>query len=400
MKIEKIRRDFPILKNEDIIYFDNACQSLRPQTVIDAINEYYQNYSACEGRSMHKFGEKVTRKCKESREIVAKFIGAKKKEEIIFTRNATEGINLVAKSLKMKEGEGVLLSDKEHNSNLIPWQIKARKEKLFLRILHSCDDNTFDLNKFEQIVSGENIKFISIVHTSNLDGVSNPIADIIKISHKYGALVLIDCAQSASHQKINVKKLNVDFAVFSGHKMLGPSGIGFLYGKYDLLKEMDPFMVGGDTVEFSTYDDFKLLPPPNKFEAGLQNYAGIIGLTEAIKYLQKVGFKNIIKQEAKINKIITDELLQIPGIEIIGPKDYRKRGGIVSFTVKNMDNHQVALMLDSVKNIMVRSGQFCVHSWFNDRKIKNAVRVSLSFYNTEKEAYILAESLNKIIKLK
>ncbi len=402
MKIEKIRKDFPILNaregGEPIIYFDNACQSLRPQSVIEAMDDYYRKYSACEGRSIHKFGEKVTRKCEESRKIIAKFIGAKKEEEIIFTRNTTEGINLVAKSLKLQKGDVIILSDKEHNSNLIPWQIKSEEESISLIISPSREDNTFDLEKFKLLMN-EKVKLVSVVHTSNLDGVSNPIKEIIEIAHNYGAKVLVDGAQSASHQKINVAKLDVDFMAFSGHKMLGPSGTGFLYGKYDLLKKLNPFIVGGDTVEYSTYDKHQLLLPPKKFEAGLQDYAGIIGLAEAVKYLQKIGFKKIAKQEAVLNKFITKEIINLPGLKIIGPQDYNKRGGIVSFFVEELDTHQIAVMLDSTNNIMVRSGQFCVHSWFANRQIKNAVRVSLAFYNTLEEAQIFVENLKKIIKL-
>ena len=402
MKIEKIRKDFPIFNikenSQPVIYFDSACQSLRPQSVIDAINDYYQKFSACEGRSVHKFGEKVTRKCEESRRIIAKFIKAKKEEEIIFTRNTTEGINLVAQSLELQAGDIVALTDKEHNSNLVPWQIKADKENISLLTLPSRADNTFDFEKFEELMN-EKVKLVSIVHTSNLDGVTNPIKKIIKIAHKYGAKVLIDGAQSAAHQKINVLDLDVDFMAFSGHKMLGPSGIGFLYGKYDLLKKLKPFIVGGDTVEYSTYDKHQMLLPPKKFEAGLQDYAGIIGLAEAIKYLKKVGFKKIIKQEIALNKFITEEIINLPGLKIIGPQDYRKRGGIISFFIEGIDTHQIALMLDSSANVMVRSGQFCVHSWFADRQIKNAVRISLAFYNTIEEAQILVKSLKKIIKL-
>lgn len=402
MKIEKIRKDFPVLDikegGQSIIYFDNACQSLRPQSVIKAMDDYYRKYSACEGRSVHKFGEKVTRKCEESRKIISKFIGAKKEEEIIFTRNTTEGINLVAKSLKMQKGDIVVLSDKEHNSNLIPWQIKARDEKISLSISSSHSDNTFDLEKFKSLMN-KRVKLVSIAHISNLDGVTNPIKEIIDIAHSYGAKVLVDGAQSASHQKINVANLNVDFMAFSGHKMLGPSGTGFLYGKYNLLKKLNPFIVGGDTVEYSTYDKHELMLPPKKFEAGLQNYAGIIGLAEAVKYLQKISLKKIAKQESVLNKFITEELINLPKLKIIGPQDYSKRGGIISFFIEGLDAHQIAVMLDSSGNTMVRSGQFCVHSWFADRQIKNAVRVSLSFYNTLEESQLFVENLKKIIKL-
>ncbi len=405
MNVEKIRQDFPLLqtklKGRPIIYFDNACQALRPWSVINAINDYYQKYSACSGRSIHKLGETVTEKCEEARKIMAKFIGARKKEEIIFTRNTTEGINIIAKSLDLKPNDIVLATDKEHNSNLIPWQILSKKEGIIHNVVASKKDNTFDLEKFKETMEDlqPRVKLVAMVFTSNLDGVNTPVEEVIKISHQHGAKVLLDAAQTVSHQKINVRQLDVDFLAFSGHKMLGPSGTGILYGKYQLLEELEPFLVGGETVEYSTYKEHKLLAPPEKFEAGLQDYAGIIGLGEAAKYLEKIGFKNIAKQEYILNKLITDELVKIPQIKIIGPLNPAERGGIISFYIEGMDSHQIALILDETANIMIRSGQHCVHSWFASRGIKNSARVSLSFYNTREEAQTFIENVKKIIKL-
>lgn len=402
MDIEKTRQDFPLLqiklKGKPIIYFDNACQALRPQPVINAINDYYQEYPACAGRSIHKLGEMVTKKCEEARKTIAKFIGAKRKEEIIFTRNTTEGINLIAQSLELKQGDIVLATDKEHNSNLIPWQILAQKTGITHKIIPSEEDNTFDLEKFKEMMN-DRVRLVSVVYTSNLDGVTIPVGEIVKIAHQYGASIMLDAAQAAPHHKINVVKLDVDFLAFSGHKMLGPSGIGVLYGKYQLLEKLEPFLVGGETVEYSTYENHKLLPSPEKFEAGLQNYAGIIGLGEAVKYLEKIGFKNIAEQEYKLNKFITDEMVKIPQIKIIGPLDPALRGGIISFYIKGMDSHQIALILDETANIMIRSGQHCVHSWFNSRGIESSARVSLYFYNTIEEAQVFVENLKKIVNL-
>ena len=402
MDINKIRQDFPLLQTKingkPIIYFDNACQALRPWQVINAINDYYQRYSACGGRSVHKLGELVTQKCDESRKIIADFIGAIKKEEIIFTRNTTEGINLVARSLEFKKGDIVLTTDKEHNSNLIPWQILVKKIGIIHQIIPSKPDNTFDLEKFTEMMT-EQVKLVSVVWTSNLDGATTPAREIISISHKKVTKVFIDASQTVSRQKIDVALLDCDFLAFSGHKMLGPSGTGVLYGKYHLLEELDPFLVGGETVEYSTYENHKLLPPPEKFEAGLQDFAGIIGLGEAVKYLQQIGFKNIALQELELNKFITEEISKILSLKIIGPLDPALRGGIISFYVEGMDSHQITLMLDEISNVMVRSGQHCVHSWFNHNQIKNSVRVSLYFYNTIEEAEIFIAALNKIVKL-
>lgn len=400
--INLIRKDFPLLQrkinNKPIIYFDNACQSLRPYSVADVVFDYYTDYSACGGRSMHTLATEVTQKCNSTRILVAKFLNTKRKEEIVFTRNTTEGINLIANSLGLKKGDVVLTSDKEHNSNLIPWQILSKKVGIVHKIILSNEDNSFNLEAFKKELN-KKVKLVSLMFTSNLDGMTNPVKEVIKLAHKNGSLVLLDAAQAVPHQKIDVKALDVDFLVFSGHKMLGPSGTGVLYGKYKLLEKLDPFMVGGETVSSSTYSSHEFLPPPEKFEAGLQDYAGIIGLGEAIKYLEKIGYGFIAKQEALLNKYVTEELLNIGGIEIIGSKDSSKRGGIISFYKNGVDSHQIALLLNQTANIMVRSGQHCVHSWFNAHNIKNSVRVSFSFYNTIEEAQDFIYQLKKILKI-
>jgi cysteine desulfurase/selenocysteine lyase len=395
------RSDFPIFSDQGKklpIYFDSACQSLRPNVVIDSMTDYYQNYPACAGRSMHSFASKVTQKCDESRVTVAKFINARKKEEVVFTRNTTEGINLVANSLDFKQGDIVITSDKEHNSNLIPWQILAKKRGIIHKIIPSLPDNTFDLVTFKKTISNS-VKLVSLGFTSNLDGVTIPAKEIINIAHKYSSLVLLDAAQTIPHKKIDVQELNVDFLAFSGHKMLGPSGMGVLYGKYRLLENLEPFMVGGDTVSSSTYTTHEFLAPPEKFEAGLQDYAGIIGLGEAAKYLMKIGFPEIEKIERKINTYLTKELLAIPNLKIIGPDDPDKRGGIVSFYIDGVDHHQLALILNQSANIMVRSGQHCVHSWFHHHNIKGTVRVSIYFYNTLDEAELFVREIKKIVRI-
>lgn len=395
--INKIMQDFALLaKNE--IYFDNACQTLRPKQVVDAMNEYYNEYPACGGRSMHHLASKVTKKCEEARSIIAKFINTKRKEEIIFTRNTTEGINLIAHSLKFKEGDIIITSDKEHNSNLIPWQVLVEKNGIEHKIIYSKVDNTFDLDEYKKLLNNK-VRLVSLGFTSNLDGVTIPAKQIIELAHKAGALVLLDCAQAVPHQKIDVQELDVDFLAFSGHKMLGPSGIGVLYGKYKLLEELAPFMVGGDTVSESTYTTHKFLPPPEKFEAGLQDYAGIIGLGEAVNYINNVGFKFIKEQELLLNKFITEELQNIPNLTIIGPSDPSLRSGIVSFYIPNKDSHQIALMLDETAKIMVRSGQHCVHSWFNYKNIVGSARASFYFYNTMEEAEVFVKELKKVVSI-
>ena len=402
MDIERIRQDFPLLqerrKGKPIVYFDNACQSLRPQLVIDAINSYYLKSSACMGRSMHYLATEVTRACDESRKTIAKFLNASRKEEIIFTRNTTEGINLVAHSMQFNKGDVILISDKEHNSNLLPWQQLVKKQGAILRITPSKSDNSFDLEAFEKLLS-EGVKLVAIGSTSNLDGLTIPMAAVIKKAHAAGAIVLLDAAQTVPHQNIDVKALNVDFLAFSGHKMLGPSGIGILYGKYALLERMEPFLVGGETVSSTTYEDGVFLPPPEKFEAGLQDYAGIIGLGAAVSYLQKIGFDSIQKQEHLLNAALTEGLRDTSGITLIGPQDPAPRGGIFSFYKQGTDSHQIALMLDQMANIEVRSGQHCVHSWFHAHKLAGSVRVSFYFYNTLDEIHIFLEKFHQIEKV-
>jgi len=395
--LNKIREDFKVLNGDKIVYFDNACMSLKPNQVVEAMNDYYYNFSACAGRSSHKLGDKVTKKVKESRKIITDFINAKSENEIIFTRNTTEGINLLANSFDFKKGDIVLITDKEHNSNLVPWLVLRDKIGIEVRICKSKEDNTFDLEKFSELVKG--VKLVSIVHTSNLDGITNPAEEIIKIAHKNNALVFLDCAQSIAHRKIDVKKMDVDFMAFSGHKMLGPTGTGIFYGKQKLLENLKPFLVGGDTVEFTTYDNYKMLPLPEKFEAGLQDYAGIIGLGEAVKYLKNIGLDKIQKREFEINKYITEELSKFQNIKIIGPKDASLRSGIIDFYIDGVDMHQFAIMLDNMANICIRSGQHCVHSWFENRKIKNSARISVYFYNTMQEAEKFVENLTKIMKI-
>lgn len=402
MDIQKIRQDFPLLNEKNhpksLVYFDNACQTLRPQAVIDAINRYYVEYPACGGRSMHRLAERVTQEVDLARKGIARLLNTNRKEEIVFTRNATEGINLVAHSLGLKRSDEVIISDKEHNSNLIPWQILRDRVGIKLKVIQSLPDNLFNLDEYKNNLTSCT-KLVAVGMTSNLDGTTSPSGEIIKCAHKNGSLVLLDAAQTIPHQKVDVRSLDVDFLAFSGHKMLGPSGTGILYGKYNLLERLAPFLVGGETVFSTTYHDHKFLPPPEKFEAGLQDYAGIIGLSAAADYLQKVSFSFIQQQEHLINEYITNEIGSIPRIKIIGPANANLRGGIVSFYLDGVDSHQIAIMLDQMESVLVRSGQHCVHSWFNSHNMNGSVRASFYFYNTLEEAQKFVACLQKITKV-
>ncbi len=389
MNAEKTRKDFPILKDGKVVYFDNACMSLKPVQVVQAMERYYYEFPGCAGRSMHKIGKRTEEEYAKSREKVAKFVNAKH-NEIIFTKNTTESINLLSHSIKLGKNDVVLTTDKEHNSNLVPWQ--GHKHE----VIKTNADGMFDMKNFENMLD-KNVKLVSVVHTSNIDGVTNPVKEICSMAHDVGANVILDCAQSAPHKEIDVRKLGADFIAFSGHKMLGPS-IGVLYGRKDLLEGLPPFMTGGDTVSKTTYRTADFLKPPEKFEAGLQNYAGAIGLAAAIDYLKGAGMKNIEKHETELNNYATKLISGIDGMSILGPSA-DKRGGVLSFNVKDMDFHQIALMLNEF-NIMVRSGQHCVHSWFDARGIKGSVRASLYLYNTKEEVDRFGDVMKKIAKMR
>ncbi|MFH1337411.1 MAG: aminotransferase class V-fold PLP-dependent enzyme [Nanoarchaeota archaeon] len=401
MDMEKLRQDFPAIQQEvkgkKPIYFDSACMALKPRQVIDAVVEYYEKYPGCGARGVHLFGQKVTEKHDECRKVTAKHFGVKEKE-IVFSKNATESLNLVYNSLDFNKGDIIITTDKEHNSNLVPAQIIAERKGLVHKTVKGKEDNTFDIEAFKNIVS-KDVKLVSVVHTSNLDGVTNPVREIIKIAHDAGALVMLDGAQSAPHKSINLKKIDADFFACSGHKMMGPTGMGILFGKEKLLDKLAPFIAGGETVEATTMSTHKFLKPPEKFEAGLQHYAGFGGLTEAIKYLDSVGMDNIEKHDIMLNKYATEKLFEIPGFSLIGPKDPSLRSGIISFNIGKMNSHDVALILDENAKIMVRSGQHCVHSWFNAHGIEGSCRASLYLYNTKEEIDIFVDILKKVQKL-
>ncbi|NYZ80048.1 cysteine desulfurase [Candidatus Micrarchaeota archaeon] len=386
------REDFKIL--ERVTYLDSACMSLKPKSVVAKMNEYYSDYPACGGRSHHKLAERVAKETDAARKNVQKLVGAKRPEEIIFTRNTTEAINLIANVFPLQKGDVVLTSDKEHNSNLLPWQLLSERRGVKHEIVST--DGDFAEN-FEKKIT-KNVKLVSLVHTSNVDGTTLPVEKVIKISHDYGAKVLLDAAQSAPHREINVRKLDVDFIAASGHKMLGPTGVGFLYGKYNELDVLPQFMVGGETVKNTTYETRVVEDLPLRFEAGLQDYAGIIGLGEAVNYLARVGMSKIERNDYELNKMITDTLVS-HGAEILGPKDAASRSSIASFNFKNKDAHQIAMLMDSIGNVELRSGMHCVHSWFNARKIKGSVRASTYLYNEKADAEKFAETLGKVLKI-
>lgn len=397
MDVTRIRRDFPLLTAESpLIYFDNACATLKPESVLAAMDAYNREFPTCGGRSINRLGERVTAEVQKAREQVRQFINAKQTEEIVFVRNTTEGLNLLAHTVALQPGDTILLTDKEHNSNLVPWQLAAARTGAVVQTVSTHEDGTFDLVAYQTALQSGSVKVVAMGLVSNLDGVAIPGAEVVRLAHEHDALVIFDAAQAAPHQSLDVQALGVDFLVFSGHKLCGPSGTGVVYGRHDLLATWPPFIAGGSTVASTTYTDHELLASPERFEGGTQDYAGIIGLGAAVEYISKLGLPAIAAHETALNQYATAALSELPEVTVIGP-DATQRGGIVSFYVGGIDIHQIAITLDRSSDVMVRSGQHCVHSWFTARNIYGSVRVSFYVYNTTTEIDQFVTGLRDVI---
>lgn len=371
--------DFPEL---DTVYLDSACMSLRPYQVIEKVKEYYNKYPACPGRSNHSLSSKANEELESARAKVASFIDADP-ENVVFTSGNTEGINIVANSFKTDK---VLISDREHNSNLIPWQEKD----LDIEVIDTKDG--FNLEKLRNEVGKGDL--VSVVHVSNLDGYELPVKEIVEISRKNGAYTLVDAAQSIPHQNFSVKQIKPDFVAFSGHKMMGPSGTGALYVSDRVKDKIEPSNMGGGAVKNSTYTSSESEEFPHNMEAGLPNMAGFIGLGAAVEYIQEIGIETIEKHEKKLTEMLRSGLESIENVEIVGKKGV----GVVSFRIEGIDSHQASLMLDQ-RDIAVRSGMHCLHSWFNDRDEKPSIRASLYIYNDEEDIEKILEAVRTISKL-
>ena len=399
-KPEEIRKDFPVLSrriNGKLpVYMDNACMTLKPAQVVDAMNRYYFEHPSCHKRAVHHFGKMTTEQFRKARCAVQAFIQAKQAEEIVFTRNTTESINIVAHGLRLQAGEAVLTSDLEHNSNLLPW-IALSSKGIKHHMFALTPDSPFSQEEFEKALTPE-VKLVSVFHTSHVTGQTLPVAEIIKTAHAHGALVLLDGAQSVGHQRIDVQNLDVDFLAFSFHKMLGPTGMGCLYAKKEHLRKMPPLLVGGETVEDVDYGAYLLSDTPAKFEAGLQNYAGAMGVSAALDYLKQIGMDNLQQHVTTLNETLTTELQQSDKVHILGPPAAALRAGIVNFTLNGMDSGELSLLLDQTDNIMTRSGIHCCHAWYKKYNKPPSLRVSLYAYNTIEEVRHLAETINNIIR--
>lgn len=372
------RKDFPLLREKDITYLDSACMSLRPEKVIETVEEYYREYPACPGRSNHSMSEKASEKLEEARKKVANFFGAEK-NRLIFTSGTTEGLNTVAKSFT---GDKVFISDGEHNSGLVPFQEQGYE----IEVLDT--EGGLDFEKLESEISEGDL--LSLVHVSNLDGKELDVERAAEIARENSAYIMVDAAQSAPHRPIDVSKFPVDFLAFSGHKILGPSGTGGLYVSERGQEKISPLKTGGGAVKSTTYSDAEYREFPHSFEAGLPNIAGFIGLGAAVDYLESIGMEKIHRHEQKLTEKLEKELEGLEKVRYVS-----KGSGVVSFWIKGMDSHQVALMMDE-EDVAVRSGMHCVHSWFDDREERPGVRASMHLYNDEEDVEKLVEEIEKL----
>lgn len=394
MDFEVLRQDFPLYSSEDkdLIYLDNACQTLRPRQVIDAMNEYYTDFPACGGRSVHRLATKVTIKVEEARDRVAEFIGCSDPTCIVFTKNCTESLNIVAKGFPFQKGDEVLTTDMEHNSNHVPWLQQREAIGLRHRFVPTPPSGLFDIERYKSMMSGK-IRMVSMVHTNNVTGATIPAKDVVEMAHERGALVMLDGAQSAPHRPIDVEDLDVDFFAFSAHKMLGPSGVGVLYGKKELLNDIHPVLGGGGSVGITDYEKVTFLPPPEKFEAGLMNYSGVLGTGAAVEYLGSIGMEAVYEHEVTLNDITTAGLLEIPSVTILEPQEPQHRDGILPFNIKGIASHDIAMIIDEVAKVEIRSGMHCMHPYFLSRGIDGCARASFYVYNTENECSRFVEAV-------
>jgi cysteine desulfurase/selenocysteine lyase len=357
--------------------------------------DYYESYPACAGRSVHKLATEVSLRCDAVRATVAEFFNAEDPSAIAFTKNATEGLNTVIFGMDMGKGDEVVTTDYEHNSVHVPILELVRTAGVRHRMVRSSEDGTFDLDRFEKTMS-KKVKLVAMCMTSNVTGYTLPAKEVVDIAHSYGARVLLDAAQAAPSRRIDVQALDVDYLAASAHKMCGPSGVGMLYVRGELGGGLRPRIFGGHGVTDTSADSFQLLPPPERFETGLQNYSGIVGTGAALQYISSIGLDQILEHEVSLNKRITRSLSDLDAVSIVGPRDPNLRGGLFSFNVRNLSAHDVAMILDNSKNIMMRSGMHCCHSYFHLNKIDGCARASVYLYNTVEEADVLAESVRDL----
>ena len=398
MDVKRIRKDFPLLSaQEGAVYLDSAATSQKPACVLEAERTFYEKYNANPLRGLYELSEKATQCYEEARRTVQRFIGAQRTEEIIFTRNATESLNLAAYSLGellLKPGDEIVVSIMEHHSNIVPWQQAAKRAGAVLKFAECTEQGNIGAKEIAEVLT-ERTRIVSVTQMSNVLGCVNDIKGIAKLCHEQGILVIADGAQSVPHMPVNVQELDVDFLAFSGHKMLAPMGIGVLYGKKEWLEKMPPFLTGGEMIEYVTREGATYAELPHKFEAGTVNAAGAYALAEAIRYMERIGFEEIVKREEELTAFAMAEMKKLPEIRIIGSEDPADHHGILAFTVKDVHSHDVAEIL-SADGIGVRAGHHCAQPLMVFLKTPSTARASLSFYNTEEEILRFTESLKTL----
>lgn len=391
------RQDFPLLWENPIVYLDSAATAQRPDVVVEAEMEFYRKYNANPLRGLYSLGIEATDRYEEARECVAKFIHAASAKEIIFTRNATESLNLVAYSYglsHLREGDEIVVSILEHHSNQLPWRMVAEKTGAVVKYLE-CDRQGHISDADLQAAFSEKTKLVAVTQVSNVLGIRTPIEKIVALARKSGAVVVLDAAQSTPHMEMDVQKLGVDFLAFSGHKLMAPMGIGVLYGRKELLSEMPPFLTGGEMIQTVTRDKVVYAELPHKFEAGTVNGAGAWALAAAIRYLQEVGYEQIQKQELLLTTQLMDGLKKVPHVQVQGSPDPKEHCGIVSFTIDGVHPHDVSSILDA-DGIAVRAGHHCAQPLMQQIGVMSTTRASMYFYNTEEDIEKLLASVQTI----
>lgn len=380
------RNDFPLLMQNKIIYIDNAATSQRPQCVIDAEGDFYKNYNANPLRGLYSLSVEATEVYENAREAVRKFIGAEKSNEIIFTRNTTESLNLVAYSYglsNVKKGDEIVVSIMEHHSDLLPWQMVAKTCGAELKFIECAKDGSIDIEKVKELITSRT-KIVAMTQVSNVLGREYPVKEIAKLAHEKGAVMVVDGAQSTPHMRVDVTDLDADFFAFSGHKLLAPMGIGVLYGKEELLEKMPPFLSGGEMIDSVTRTSAVYAELPHKFEAGTVNAAGAAGLKAAIDYIEKVGFDYIGEREIALTSRAIEKMKKIPHVNIIGSENADEHTGIVTFTIDNVHPHDISEIL-AADGIAVRAGHHCAQPLLTHLGLNSTARASFAFYNTEDE---------------
>ena len=392
--------DFEILENRKIAYLDNGATTQKPRQVIDAVERYYENSNANPHRGSYGLSIEATELYENARKKIADFINAKNAEEIIFSKNASESLNLIAYSYgldNLKENDEIVLSIMEHHSNLVPWQYVAKKTKSNLKYMYINENYEITEDEIKEKITNKT-KVVGITHVSNVLGTINKVKEIIKYAHEKGAIVVVDAAQSIPHMKIDVQDLDADFLVFSGHKMLAPLGIGVLYGKKEILDKMNPFLMGGDMIEYVYEQETTFAQLPNKFEAGTQNVGGVVGLNAAIDYIQNIGYEQIEKKEKALISYAKQELLKLDFVKLYLTPNEENHSSVISFNVKGVHPHDVASILDS-ENVCIRSGNHCAQPLMRFLGIDSTCRASFYFYNTKEDVDMLVNGLKKTYKM-